>query len=56
MLQAVDQNGKKAVELDIPTIERTKQRSLDVVFDSRELTECYATQRKSPLHAVSFRL
>ena len=54
MLQEVDQNYKKAVELDIPTIERTKQGSLDV-FDSRESTECYATQQKNPLHSVSIR-
>ena len=53
MLQEVDQIGEEAVELDIPTIERTKQRSLDVVFDSREMSECYVTQRKSPLYAVS---
>ena len=53
MLQEVDQNVEEAVELDIPAIERTKQRSLDVVFDSREMLECYVTQRKSPLYAVS---
>ena len=53
MLQEVDRNVEEAVELDIPTIERTKQRSLDVVFDSREMPECYVTQRKSPSYAVS---
>ena len=40
MLQEVDQNNKEAIELDIPTIERTKQRSLDVVFGSQEMSEC----------------
>ena len=53
MLQEADHNDKEAVGLGIPTIERTKQRSLDVVFDSKEMTECYITQRKSPLHTVS---
>ena len=53
MLQEAEHNDNEAVELDIPTIERTKQRSLDVVFDSKEMTECYITQRKSPLHTVS---
>ena len=54
MLQEVDQNDEEAIELDIPIIiERTKQRSLDVVFDSQDMSECYVTQRKSPLHAVT---
>ena len=53
MLQEVGQNDEEAIQLDIPTIERTKQRSLDVVFDSQGMSECYVTQRKSPLHAVT---
>ena len=53
MLQEVDQNDEEAIELDIPTIEQTKQRSLDVVFDSQEMSECDVTQRKSPLHAIT---
>ena len=53
MLQEVDQNDEEANQLDIPTIERTKQRSLDVVFDSQDMSECYVTQRKTPLHAVT---
>ena len=56
MLQEVDQNEKEAAQLDIPTIERTNQRSLDVVFDSREMADCYVTQRKSPLYTIPFGL
>ena len=51
----VDQNDEEANQLDIPTIERTKQRSLDVVFDSLDMSKCYLTQRKTPLHAVTIR-
>ena len=53
MRQEDDQNDEEANQLDIPTIERTKQRSLDVVFDSQDMSECYVTQRKTPLHAVT---
>ena len=53
MLQEVDQNDEEAIQLDIPTIERTKQRSLHVVFDSQDKSECYVNQRKSPLHVVT---
>ena len=53
MIQEVEQNDEEAIELDIPIIERTKQRSLDVVFDSQDMSEYYVTQRKSPLHAVT---
>ena len=53
MLQDVDQKDEEAVELDTPTIKGTEQRSLDVVFDSQEMSECYVTQRKSSLHAVT---
>ena len=42
------ENEEETVELDIPTIEQTKQRSSDVVFDSTEMTECYVIQQKSP--------
>ena len=56
MLQDVDQKDGEAVELDTPTIKGTEQRSLDVVFDSQELSECYVTQRKSSLHAVTIGL
>ena len=36
LLQAVDGNNEEAVQLVIPFIERTKQRSLEVMFDSGE--------------------
>ena len=52
MLQEVDQVDEEAVELDFPTIERTKQRSLDVVFDSIEMAGWYVAQLKSLLYAV----
>ena len=53
MLEENDQNDEDTIVLDILTIERTKQRSLDVVFDSKETSECYVNQQKSPLHAVT---
>ena len=31
---------KELIDLDIPTIKLTKQRSLDGVFDSQEMSEC----------------
>ena len=52
MLQKVE-GQHEATDLDVPSLERSKQRSLQIVFASSEIPECYMTQRRSPAYDIS---
>ena len=54
MLQEVGDQGDISAETrERSSLQRTKQRSLDISFSSSEMPECYITKRRSPSFTIT---